>query len=462
MVPPGAVAAPLPPAVVPTVNPPQTSEELTAKLQKLALERQKGQLADRLKVVQANPNSHLTSMTTFQEMNLPPHLLNGIFGMGFEKPSAIQAYSLPRILATPPMNLIAQAQSGSGKTAAFVLGMLYRVAVDSPATTQALCVTPTRELAVQIVQNCLAPMSANVEGLRTRMGVSGEMVDRSAGVGAHIVVGTPGKVCDWLKKRLIDARTVKVLVMDEADEMCNESSHRTNSLLIKKQMPAACQCLFFSATFPGPVLDFATKLVGSADKILLQSDEELVLDVIKQIWVDTGSYPGGKRQFLGDMYGLLEVGQSIVFVETRREADEVTEELTRLGLSCSVLHSKVENTERDGLMSRFRSGHAKVLIATNVLARGVDVDDVCMVVNYDVPRCKDAGTGAWAPDHETYLHRIGRTGRFGRKGTAVNLVQDEGSKRTLAAIEQHFSPGREMIEECKADIEELADKVNIG
>ena len=113
---------------------------------------------------------------------------------------------------------------------------------------------------------------------------------RFTGVGAHIVVGTPGKVCDWLKKRSINPTTVKVLVLDEADEMCNESSHRTNSLLIKKAMPPTCQCLFFSATFPKEVLDFAGKLVGQADKILISSDEELVLDVIKQLWIDTGTY----------------------------------------------------------------------------------------------------------------------------------------------------------------------------
>jgi ATP-dependent RNA helicase DDX19/DBP5 len=382
--------------------------------------------------------------------------------MGFDKPSAIQAYSLPRILATPPMNLIAQAQSGSGKTAAFVLGMLYRVVVDEPATCQAVCVTPTRELAVQIVQNCLAPMSANIEGIRMRMGVSGEMISRGEGVGAHIVVGTPGKVCDWLKKRSINPTTVKVLVLDEADEMCNESSHRTNSLLIKKAMPPTCQCLFFSATFPKEVLDFAEKLVGQADKILISSDEELVLDVIKQLWIDTGTYQGGKRQFLEDMYSFLEIGQSIVFVETRKEADEVTQILNAKGYPCSVLHGKVENEERDRLMESFRVGQTKVLITTNVLARGVDIDNVCLVVNYDMPRQRNQETGVWSPDFETYLHRIGRTGRFGRKGTAINLVQDDNAKRTLAEIEQHFAPGKEMIAQCEADVEALADKVELS
>jgi len=462
MTPPVAVAADAAaPAAPPVVRVPP-SEEMTNKLQKLALERQKAQLTDRLKVVQSNNSSHLSSMTTFQEMHLPEHLLKGVYQMGFEKPSAIQAYALPRILNEPPMNLIAQAQSGSGKTAAFVLGMLYRVVVDEPATTQAICVTPTRELAVQIVHNCLAPMSMHMVGLRTRMGLAGEMIERGQGVGAHIVVGTPGKVCDWLKKRFIDPRAVKVFVLDEADEMCNESSHRTNSLMIKKAMPPTCQCLFFSATFPKDVLAFAEKLVGQADKILLQSDEELVLDVIKQLWIDTSQYGGGKRQFLEDMYSLLEIGQSIVFVETRNEADEVHRTLTQNGYKCSVLHSKVENSERDQLMDSFRRQETKVLITTNVLARGVDVDNVCLVVNYDMPRAKNMQTGTWTPDFETYLHRIGRTGRFGRKGTAINLVQDDNAKRTLAEIEHHFAPGKEMIQQCEADPEVLADKLELA
>ncbi|GMI28602.1 hypothetical protein TeGR_g4184 [Tetraparma gracilis] len=277
------------------------SDVLTAKLQKLAMDRQKATLTNRLKVIQSNAASHLSSMSTFQEMNLPPHLLSGVFGMGFDKPSAIQAYALPRILAAPPQNLIAQAQSGSGKTAAFVLGMLYRVAVDDPPTTQALCVTPTRELAVQIVHSCLVPMAANIGGLRTRMGLAGETIERGRTVEAHIVVGTPGKTCEWLKKRMIDPKTVRVLVLDEADEMCNESSHRANSLLVRKAVGPQCQVLFFSATFPPAVLEYAEKMVGACDKILIASDEELVLDVIKQIWVDTEQYQGGKLKFLEDM-----------------------------------------------------------------------------------------------------------------------------------------------------------------
>lgn len=182
-----------------------------------------------------------------------------------------------------------------------------------------------------------------------------------------------------------------------------------------------------------------------------------MLDVIKQLWIDTRQYDGGKIEFLSDIYSLLTIGQSIVFVETKKNADMVHRTLTDSGYTCSVLHSGLDGPERDATMLAFRNGESNVLITTNVLARGVDVDNVCLVINYDVP--VDANKD---PDFETYLHRIGRTGRFGRKGTAINLIADERSLEVLAAIEQHFSKdGQEMIQQTEADPEKLADVIEI-
>lgn len=257
--------------------------ELTKRLQKLALERQK-QNKDRLKVIQSDKSSHLSSVKTFQELNLPSHLLDAIFAMGFDRPSAIQEEALPRILSDPPRNLIGQAQSGSGKTAAFTLGMLYRIVVDSPATTQALCVTPTRELAIQIVDKAVKPMAANMKGLKIQLAIAGTFVDKSAGVDAHLVVGTPGKVVDWLKRRVINAKTIKVFVLDEADNMVQEGGHRANSLLIKRVMPPKCQSLFFSATFPEEVVNFASKMVENPDKILIEDGPEFLVRSVNREW----------------------------------------------------------------------------------------------------------------------------------------------------------------------------------
>jgi len=258
----------------------ESSEELTKQLQKLALERQKESRHDRLKVIQSDQASHLSSVKTFQELQLPEHLLKAIFEMGFERPSAIQEEALPRILANPPRNVIGQAQSGSGKTAAFVVGMLFRVRIDAPATCQALCVTPTRELAVQIFQNAVTPMAAHMRGLKVRLALSGEKIERGAKLDSHIVIGTPGKVVDWLKRKIIDARNIKVFVLDEADNMVAESGHRANSLLIKKQMPKGCQSLLFSATFPSEVIAFAEKMVHNPDKILIESGPEFLVSYI--------------------------------------------------------------------------------------------------------------------------------------------------------------------------------------
>lgn len=258
----------------------ETSEELTRRLQKLALERQKENRHETLRVIQSDASSHLHSAKTFQELKLPEHLLKALFEMGFERPSAIQEEALPRILASPPRNVIGQAQSGSGKTAAFVLGMLYRIHVDVPATCQALCVTPTRELAVQIFQNAVSPMAAHMAGLKVRLALSGETVERGASLDAHMVIGTPGKIVDWLKRRIINASKIKVFVLDEADNMVSENGHRANSLVIKKQMPKGCQSLLFSATFPEEVVGFAEKMVRNPDKILVERGPEYLVSAM--------------------------------------------------------------------------------------------------------------------------------------------------------------------------------------
>ena len=187
------------------------------------------------------------------------------------------------------------------------------------------------------------------------------------------------------------------------------------------------------------------------------SRNKQVLDIIKQLWIDTRGYEGGKLEFLSDIYSLLTIGQSIIFVGTKKNADMVHQTLTGNGYTCSVLHSSIEADDRDATMLAFRNGESNVLITTNVLARGVDVDNVCLVINYDIPITRDGD-----PDYETYLHRIGRTGRFGKKGTAINLIDDTRSVEVLAAIESHFATqGKEMIQQAEADAESLADAIDI-
>ena len=181
----------------------------------------------------------------------------------------------------------------SGKTAAFVLGMLFRTEVNSPATTQAICCTPTRELAIQIFDKALKPMAANMAGLKVQLAIAGTHVERGTKLDAHIVIGTPGKIVDWLKRKTINTKHIRVFVLDEADSMIEESGHRANSLLIKKQMPKKCQSLFFSATFPPEVVAFATKMVDNPDKVLIEDGDEFLvrfdacLDLLVRIRVGT-------------------------------------------------------------------------------------------------------------------------------------------------------------------------------
>jgi ATP-dependent RNA helicase DDX19/DBP5 len=439
-----------------------TPTELTKRLQQLALQRQEessaSSAAASLRVIQSG-DTHLSSAATFEQL-LPPHLLQSVFEMGFNRPSEIQSATLPLIFGG--RNVIAQAQSGSGKTVAFSLGVLFHVQTTvgglqqqqcPPSHTQAVILTPTRELAIQAYEQAVKPLSSHVPhgALTVQLAISGTHVEAGAKIKAHVVIGTPGKITDWLKRRTLDVRHVRVFVLDEADSMVD--GFRAKTLQIYKHMPPTVQCLFFSATFPPLVVDFAAKLVKNPDLVLIEHDEELVLEVIKQLWVDTRQYPGGKIMFLADIYALMTIGQSIVFVETRSEADDVHATLSGAGYSVSLLHSNLEADERDSTMQDFRNGASSVLITTNVLARGANVDNVCLVINYNLPTDRH-GHG----DYETYLHRIGRTGRFGRKGTAINLVDTEHSHRVLEEIQTHFNATMTHVE---ADPEALANEIQI-
>jgi len=352
----------------------------------------------------------------------------------------------------------------TGKTAAFTLGLLNRITVDTPPTLQAILLTPTRELAQQIVAQAVIPLAAHMPGLQVEVGIAGSAV--RGPIHAHLVVGTPGKVVDWLKRKQLNTRTCQTYVLDEADTMVG--THRANSLLVHQRLPPTCQRLLFSATFSTETLDFCAKLTRhNCPRVLLNADATtnatdiptgLCLDIIKQLWIDTREYKDGSPvEFLADIYALLTIGQSIVFVATKKEADQVHTTLETAGYTCSVLHSGVEAADRDQTMEDFRQGASNVLITTNVLARGVDVDNVCLVINFSVPTVDSQ------PDFETYLHRIGRTGRFGRKGTAITFCTDAASMQALAAIEQHFTNknGQELIQKASADPEALAEAIEI-
>jgi ATP-dependent RNA helicase DDX19/DBP5 len=250
----------------------------------------------------------------------------------------------------------------------------------------------------------------------------------------QIIVGTPGKIVDLLKRGQIKPQKVKVLVLDEADNMIDIQGLGDQSVRVRLAMPKGrCQVLLFSATFPEAVEGFARKFASppTPHEIRLKV-EELTLDGIKQFYMDCKNYKH-KLEVLMSLYSILTIGQSIIFVRRRETADDVAKQMTAAGHAVVALHGMHESHIRDAVMDGFRKGESKVLITTNVLARGIDVLQVNLVVNYDIPL-----TGDNQPDCETYLHRIGRTGRFGRQGVSINFVHDDRSMREMKAIEEHF------------------------
>ncbi|KAF8429221.1 P-loop containing nucleoside triphosphate hydrolase protein [Tirmania nivea] len=392
--------------------------------------------------MQGDPNSPLYSVKRFEDLGLSDDLLKGIYLMNFKKPSKIQERALPLLLNDPPQNMIGQSQSGTGKTAAFVLTMLTRVNLADPSV-QALCLAPSRELARQIM--LVVETMGKFTHVKTQFAIP-QAVPRGQTIQAQIVVGTPGTVMDLIKKRTLPVQNIKVFVLDEADNMLDQQGLGEQCIRVKHAMPPSCQIVLFSATFPTQVVGFANMFAPNANQITLKH-EELTVDGIKQLYMDCESEEH-KYQVLVELYQLLTIGSSIIFVKRRDTASEIQRRMEADGHKVVALHGQQDGSDRDRIIDDFRNGKAKVLITTNVLARGIDVATVSMVVNYDIPLTQDH-----RPDPETYLHRIGRTGRFGRVGVSISFVHDKRSWEELTAIQNHF--GVDMTKVPTHDMDEV-------
>ena len=399
----------------------------------------------RLADVQANVASPLYSARSFEELGLKPELLKGIYAMRFNKPSKIQEKALPLLLSDPPRNLIAQSQSGTGKTAAFVLTMLSRVDANFDVP-QAICLSPTRELARQIGE----VVTKMGQFTSIRMCYALKDVAAKSLILDHIIIGTPGTVYDLIKMRFLRMDKIKVFVLDEADVMMDKQGMGDQSLRIKRFLPTSCQIVLFSATFRPDVREFASRMVPNANTITLKR-EELSVEGIKQFYMDCKSYEH-KYEILSHIYGLLTIGQSIIFCHTRSTSDELYRRMTTEGHTVSLLHGGLLPEQRDAVIDEFRKGNTKVLIATNVLARGIDILQVSLVINFDLPL-----DSTNQPDFETYLHRIGRTGRFGRTGVSINFIHDKRSYEQMLQIQNFF--GREIHRIPTEDIEVIERKL---
>lgn len=365
---------------------------------------------------------HVTIHQDFDDMGLKDDLLRGIYSYGFEKPSAIQSRAIAPMASGRDM--IAQAQSGTGKTGAFTIGLLERVNVkiNSP---QVIVLSPTRELARQSL-NVINAIGEHL-GVRTTLAVGGSKTDFNELKRSHVLCGTPGRTLDLLSKTGI-SRGISLLVIDEADEMLS-AGFEEQMYNIFQQLTDSMQVTLFSATMPPEIVQLSERFMKPETLHILVKAEEVTLDGIKQFYVDCGRNEY-KIDVLKDLYETLTVSQSVIFVNSRRQCQWLYDQLEMADFTVSCLHGDMEDSERSAMMQEFRSGSSRVLLATNVLARGIDVQQVSLVVNYDIPRGEEG--------RESYVHRIGRGGRFGRKGVAINFVTEEDTN-TLRGIEKFWS-----------------------
>ncbi|PLN79550.1 DEAD-domain-containing protein [Aspergillus taichungensis] len=400
----------------------------------------------KLSDLQADPNNPLFSVKNFEDLGIDPRILKGLSAMNFRKPSKIQERALPLLLSNPPKNLVGQSQSGTGKTAAFVLNILSRLDLTSEKaqkTPQALILAPTRELARQIV-GVIQVMGQFLENLIIGTAVPADSDSRPRKLECSVVVGTPGTVMDMVKKRIMVASGLKVLVLDEADNMLDQQGLGDQCIRVKGLLPRTIQVVLFSATFPEHVHQYASKFAPNANEITLQH-EELTVEGIKQLYLDC-SDDEDKYRTLVQLYGLLTVGSSIIFVKTRASAQEIEKRMVAEGHTVASLTGGIEGSQRDAVIDQFRAGQAKVLITTNVLARGIDVSTVSMVINYDIPEIHQPGSRERQADFQTYLHRIGRTGRFGRVGVSISFVSSRDEWNMLNQIQQYFNTNIQRID----------------
>ncbi|GAA5795734.1 hypothetical protein HPULCUR_001096 [Helicostylum pulchrum] len=376
--------------------------------------------------LQADPNSPLYSAKTFEQLGFP-ELLKGLYTMKFTKPSKIQERAFPLLISDPPKNMIGQSQSGTGKTATIVLTMLTRLNLSIKAP-QAICLTPTRELARQII-DVVQEMSKFTD-ITSELVVK-DTLHNGKHARSQIIVGTPGRVSDVIKRKQLPVNDVKVFVLDEADNMLDRDCLGDQSIRIRNMLTKDPQIVLFSATFPEHVRTFSARFASGANEISLKR-EELSVNSIKQLYMDCNSEEH-KFETLCNIYDLLTISQSIIFCKRRGSADKISQRMKSQGHLVGSLHGMMSPEERDKLMDDFRRGIFKVLISTNVVSRGIDVSLVSLVINYDLPL--DVLDQV---DFEAYLHRIGRTGRFGRTGVSIILVESKSTWQQMQQIERHF------------------------
>jgi translation initiation factor 4A len=371
---------------------------------------------------------------SFDEMKLKESLLRGIYSYGFEYPSKIQSKAI--VPLSQGFDIIAQSQSGTGKTGAFSIGMLQNIDVQKDKT-QALLLAPTRELADQIykVVKCLSINFSDLEIELSMGGIRSKSFSRwEKKKTSHIVIGTPGRVLDNLKRKRLNISDLKVMILDEADEMLSKGFIEQVKDIFN-YIPPECQVALFSATMPEEVLLLTKNFMKTPLSILVKQDE-LTLDGITQFYIALEN-KSHKLETLFDLFSMISITQAIIYTNTKKMTEDLYYYLSEEGFSASMISGNMLQEERNEVMKKFREGKTRVLISTDMLARGIDIQQVSLVLNYDFPK-----------EREIYIHRIGRSGRFGRKGVAINLITQEDSI-SMKEIETFYNT---KIQEMPVDI----------
>lgn len=377
------------------------------------------------------------TIENWDDFDINQELLRGIYSMGFEKPSPIQKKAILPIVKG--RDIIAQAQSGTGKTGTFSIGTLQSINT-SLNKVQAILMSPTHELAIQTT-NVIKKIGYMMTNLKVQTLIGGTSINEDSmnlyKNTPQVIVGTPGRIYDMIKREKLNVSNLKLLVIDEADDMLS-TGFKEQIYNIFQQLPCDVQVSLFSATMPEDVLELSSRFMRNPIKIIMKT-EELTLDGIKQYFVamhnDKAKYDGIKQ-----IFEHITVSQCIIYVNSVKRVIDLYNAMQEEGFSVICMHSSMSKIERTTAFNQFKNGSVRVLISSNITARGIDVQQVSIVINFDIPQCV-----------HTYLHRIGRSGRWGRKGIAINFITRQDIKH-IKNIENHY----------KSNIQELQLDGNLG
>jgi translation initiation factor 4A len=376
-------------------------------------------------------------ISSWDELDIDPNILRGIYAYGFEKPSPIQQKAIKPIIMGK--DVLAQAQSGTGKTATFTIGALTKIDLNDNST-QVLILSPTRELTLQTAK-VIESIGGMMVGLRVQSVFGGVAVDEGNGFSSknvpHIICGCPGRVQDMMRRDRITSKRIKLVILDEADEMLS-TGFKEQVYNIFQYFNNDIQIGLFSATLPENIFAIASKLMREPVRICVKA-EQLTLEGISQFYVAIDD-DRQKYLTLKDIFSYLPVSQCIIYCNSVKRVADLYEAMREDGFPVCCIHSSMDKASRDVSISAFRSGKSRVLISSNVTARGIDVQQVSIVINFDVPKCV-----------HTYLHRIGRSGRWGRKGVGINFI----TRRDVAKLKEIEAYYSSQINEMPANLDFL-------